>query len=490
MKSLLLRITPRTLMSAYHFALAFLSTLYYGFPSRRLTVIGVTGTNGKTTVVQFVSHILEAAGHTVGHVSSVDFKIGSRRWKNELKMTMPGRFFLQRLLRQMVNAGCAYAVMEVTSEGIVQHRHRFINFAVAAITNVTPEHLERHGGFAQYRAAKGQLFSGIGKRGVASLLRSDALPRSKVTDGVRRGKTRAGVSVINLDDPNAEYFLQFPADKTYLYSQNPDAASAIHDLKPAIRDSVSEIRATSASCGPDGIRFTVDGTAFRLNILGQFNVSNALAAIAIAFSQGIDLPAIARAAATFTGVPGRMEVVRSEPFTVIVDYAHTPDALEKVYHAIASHSQQPHHEIATPPTASGARNDKKERRLICVLGSAGGGRDKWKRPEMGKIAARHCAEIILTNEDPYDENPDEILSEIESGLSQSLLINPHTNIPNYRKILNRHDAIKTALALARPGDTVIITGKGAEPWLMGANGTKIPWDDREIVRDICQKSVL
>jgi UDP-N-acetylmuramyl tripeptide synthase len=192
-------------------------------------------------------------------------------------------------------------------------------------------------------------------------------------------------------------------------------------------------------------------------LFADFNLENAAAAAAFARSQNIDWPIIEAAFNKFKGLPGRMEFVRKTPFAVVIDYAHTPDSLEKVY-----------------KTLSGANLKLKVKRskLICVLGSAGGGRDRWKRPVMGKIAAEYCREIILTNEDPYDEDPDKILEDIEGGFA---------GMVNYRKILDRKEAIWAALNSAEKGDTVIITGKGSEAWIHVADGNKIPWDEKKIV---------
>lgn len=433
MKRFIIRHAPRWLVGWYHLSLGFLGALIYGFPSRKLIVIGVTGTNGKTTVVQLTSHILKTAGYAVGHISSVDFKIGPARFQNDLKITMPGRFFIQRMLRRMVREGCRYAVIEVTSEGILQHRHRYIDFDVAVLTNVTPEHLERHGGFEQYRSAKGRLF--------ASLKQKNAAART--------------VSVINLDDPNASYFLESRADEKWGYAISLKLQSKVENI----------IIGENLDVSGGTISFKVEGVSFKLPLMGEFNIANALAAIAVCRSQGVSLEVIKKACASFPGVPGRMEVVVKEPFTVIVDYGHTPDALEKVYKTIQETYQL----------------KAKSRKLLCVFGSTGGGRDRWKRPEMGKVAAEFCDHIILTNDDPYDENPEAIIDEIEQGILSSK--NHELEAISSLKIVDRRKAIQAAIERARPGDAVIITGKGAEPWLMGPNGTKIPWDDRKIARD-------
>lgn len=406
-KDLIKKFIPPFLLDFYHLGLAFLGAVIYRFPSRNLVVIGVTGTKGKSTVVDFCHRIFQAAGFKVASLSSIRFKINNKEKPNLLKMTMPGRFQIQKFFRQALNQGCQYMVLEVTSEGISQHRHEFIRFNAAVFTNLSAEHIERHGSFENYKKAKGKLFS--------------------VTKNIH---------IINVEDENAKYFLQFPARKKITYGLS------------------------QGDINNKNIKL-------QLQLPGEFNIYNALAAIGVGLSQGISLEICRKAIEKTAGIPGRMETVVEKPFKVIVDYAHIPDALEKVYQTLNN----------LTPEAYGLKP-----KLICVLGSAGGGRDKWKRPEMGKIAANYCDKIILTNEDPYDEEPFQILNQIEAGIvkAKSPVI----------KILDRKEAIKKAITLAEPGDTVIITGKGCEPWLMLAHGQKIPWDDRAIVREEFKKLKL
>ena len=394
MKDSIKKFIPSFLLSWYHYFLAFSGAVFYCFPSRRIKVIGVTGTNGKTTVASLLAEILEEAGFKTACLSSIKFKIKGEERENALKMTMPGRFRLQKFLKQAVAADCQYAVLEVTSEGIKQHRHRFIHFEAAIFTNLSPEHIEAHGGFENYKKAKGKLF-----------------------------QVTRNIHIINIDDENSEYFLQFPAEKKYTYGWEKGDVNN-KDLR------------------------------LKLRLIGDFNIYNALAAMAAGLSQGIDLKICRRAVEKVGGVAGRMELVIEKPFKVFVDYAFTPNALKKVYRALKP------------------ENGK----MICVLGACGGGRDKWKRPVLGRIAAENCQEVIVTNEDPYDENPMKIIEEVADGAGQGT-----------RKILDRREAIKIALSLAKEEDTVVITGKGSEPWLVEARGKKIPWDDREIVRDEFRK---
>jgi UDP-N-acetylmuramoyl-L-alanyl-D-glutamate--2,6-diaminopimelate ligase len=418
MKEFLKKFIPGFLLSLYHFILAFLGALIYGFPSKKIKVIGITGTNGKTTVTEMISKIFEGADYKVALLNSIRFKIGSQEKKNELRMTMPGRFFIQRFLRKAAESGCQYAILEVTSEGIKQHRHRFINFDTAVFTNLAPEHIEAHGSFEKYREAKGKLF-----------------------------QATKDIHIINVDDENSNYFLKFPAKKKITYG-----------LKKG--------------------DFNLGNTNLKLKIPGQFNLYNALAAISVATSQGIDKNFAIKVLEEFKGVPGRMEEVISQPFRVIVDYAFTPNALEKVYSTLANLHEYPTNSTNIREISGQIRANS---RLICVLGACGGGRDKWKRPVLGEIASKYCDQIIITNEDPYDEDPYQILSMIKSGITKSQF-----PISNFYEIIDRREAIRKSLQLAKPNDIVIITGKGCEPSIV-IRGKKIPWDDRKTVREEFQK---
>jgi len=401
------KFVPKFVLQAYHYLLALFGAVIYGFPSKKMIVIGITGTNGKSTVVHLLSEVLEKTGAKVVSLSSIRFKIGDKEEKNMLKMTMPGRFKLQKFLSQAKKAGCKYAILEVTSEGIKQFRHKFIEFNGAVFTNLTKEHIEAHKGFENYRKAKGKLFC--------------ALEKSPEKDKF---------AVLNADDVSSAYFDKFFSGKKYFYG---------------IRNSATEIT-------PQKIGLKLN------NLLGEFNIYNALAAYCAGIALGVRKNKVLEILEQAKGIPGRLELVIEKPFTVVVDYAHTPDALEKVYQTLKS-----------------SKSENQTSNLICVLGSCGGGRDKWKRPEMGKIAANYCKEIILTNEDPYSENPEQILSEIESEISNFEF--------RISKIIDRREAISKAISEAKPGDTIIITGKGCEPWMCVADNKKIPWDDREIVKE-------
>jgi len=445
-KNFIKKFIPKNWLLFYHKILAYLAAFFYGWPSKKLIVIGVTGTAGKSTTVNLIGKILAEAGFKIGLTTTMNFKIEKKEWVNKTKMTMPGRFFMQKILKKMVEANCQYAIIETSSEGILQSRHLGIDYDIAVFTGLHPEHLEAHGGFENYKKTKGKLFEKLEKR------------KEKFINGKRIKK----VIVVNLDDENANYFLSYKADEYYGYSLNPKSPipnpKQIQDLKIKI------FKAENIKLTDDGSSFTVDGVDFKINLLGEFNIYNCLASIAVALSQNIDLKTCQRTLEKINFIPGRMEIVVKKPFKVIIDYAHTPKELENVYQLIKS-------KIKT-------QNSK----IIGVLGSAGGGRDKWKRPVLGKIAAQYCDFIILTNEDPYDENPKKILSEIKTGI-----LNSQFPISNLLEILDRKEAIKKAISLAKENDIVVITGKGSEPWMCVAKDKKIPWDDRKIVKDFVEK---
>ncbi len=410
----------------YHFLLAFLGNFIYGAPSKKLFVIGVTGTKGKTTTANLIAHILNNAGLKAGKSTSLFFGIGDEEWQNKTKHAMPGRFGLQGLLSKMVKNGCKYAVIETSSEGVLQFRHRFLDYRAAVFTNLSPEHIERHGGFEKYREAKLKLFEKVATK-------------------------NGGVGVYNLDDPNVNYFLKPNITKKIGYTLNPKLESGDFQKIIAVKNLKLSLK---------GSAFEIDGAKFVLPLIGEFNVYNAVAAIAFVFSQGISLVKIKEALTTAKSLPGRLEIVdKGQNFTVIIDYAHEPASLEAIY-----------------KTA----NLFKPKKIIGLLGSQGGGRDKWKRAAMAKIAEKYCDEIIFTNEDPYDEEPIEIINDMAEVVGSKRVY----------KILDRKEAIKKAISIARKGDIVILTGKGGEVWMCVQDNKKIPWDERMVVEGVLETNPM
>lgn len=394
------RLIPRPIFHffqpIYHWSLSILGAVFYRFPSKSIKVIGVTGTKGKSTTVFMISKILDESGLPVAAIGSLGFKIKNKTWPNTLKMTMPGRLKMQKFLYEAKNAGCKYTVLEVTSEGLRQMRHIGVEFDCAVFTNLAHEHIESHGSFENYLKAKQKLFQNANN-----------------------------IQILNIEDPYVGEFKKFSSREKIFYG-----------LK------MGDI--------------TQETMKLNLKIKGEFNVFNALAALGVAKAYKLDMEKAKAVLESIDDIPGRMQFVLRHPFSVVVDYAHTPDSLELVYETL-----KPKHA---------------EHKLICVLGAAGGGRDKWKRPVFGEIASHHCDEIILTNEDPYDENPEEILSEVRAGI-------PEKKFGDVKQIMDRHQAIRQALADAKTGDTVVITGKGSETSMALAGGKKIEWSEKRIVEE-------
>lgn len=419
-KAFLRRFVPDSLLGLYHLMMAHVAAIVYRHPSEQIVVVGVTGTNGKSSTVQYIGRILEQTGARVGWTTTAGFKVADKEWVNDKKMTMLGRFSTQKLLRTMVRAGCGYAIIETSSQGILQHRHIGIHYDVAVFTNLTPEHIEAHGGFEAYKAAKGKLF--------AELVEA----RVKVINGQPIKKA----SVVNALDEHAAYFLSFGAGEPYTFGKN------VLDVEMS----------------KNGTKFSLEGVKFVFKPIGRFNFENVLAAMSTCQALGLELSNISKAVADLEPVPGRLEVIdEGQSFTVIVDYAYEPFALAAVYDAIRLFDYK---------------------QLIHITGSAGGGRDVSRRAVLGKMSAEHDDMVIVTNEDPYDEDSMGIINDV----ADAALAHGKRDGVDLLRILDRQEAINKAISLAQPGDLVLITGKGSEPVMAVAHGRKIPWDDRAAAR--------
>jgi len=414
------RFLPKTILNIfrppYHYLMAVLGALIYRFPSKKIKVVAVTGTKGKSSVTEMINAVLEEAGFKTALTNTLRFKIGDQSDRNLYKMTMPGRFFLQKALRQAVKAKCDYAVIEMTSEGAKQFRHKFIDLDALIFTNLSPEHIESHGSYENYVKAK-----------------------LNIAQALTRSSKKNKILVVNKDSKEAEKFLAITNVEKATYSLS----------------NVSEINYTD-----DGSSFNFAGQNYRTKFIGEFNIYNLLATITFAKHIRIPEKKIKSALEKMEKIKGRVERIKTDKnFEVVVDYAHTIDSLEKFYSAFS--------------------NKKK----ICVLGNTGGGRDKWKRPGMAKVANENCEEVILTNEDPYDEDPKKILDEMAVAVDKNKL----------KVILDRREAIKEALKSAgekaqnQADFVVLISGKGTDPFIMEANGKKTPWDDAEVVREELKK---
>jgi len=432
-KDFLRKILPQSLILWTHKIRGILAAVIYRFPSRNLRVICVTGTNGKTTTCHMIAEILRAANYKVAMATTIDFQIGAKRWKNLSKMTTVSPFALQKFIRSSVQAGCHWLVLETTSHAISQYRIWGIKPQMAVLTNITHDHLDYHKTYEEYRATKAKIFE------------------------------MAQTGIINMDDKSASFFLSMPDLKVISYGA--EKAEKNRPTRP-------DILAKKIILDPDGSMFTVvlpkGQVAINLKLPGKFNIYNALAAIAVAYEMNIHLELAKEALARIETIPGRMEKVDvGQPFTVLIDYAHTPDALEKIYDTLAL---------------------SKRGRLMAVFGACGD-RDRSKRPIMGALAGRFADVIIITNEDPYSEDPVRIIEEVASGVNRGA--DPkHPKVPgeNFFKILDRRQAIEKAFNLAHGGDIVLITGKGAEECMVwGAK--KIPWSDKKIAKELLLKRV-
>ncbi len=422
-----------TFQPAYHYSLAILGATLYRFPSEKMIVIGVTGTKGKTSAINFIWSALTAGEFKTGIISTANIRIGEKEFLNKFHMTMPGRFVIQKFMREMVNAGCKYCIVETTSEGIKQYRHIGINYDIAVFTNLSPEHLTSHGGsFENYKNKKGELFAKLSK-----------LKKKKIN-----GEVIEKISIANVDNEHSEYFLNFPADKKITFAINNKADLVATDIK---EDSSK-------------VSFKVLDSSFELSISGKFNIYNALPAIAIARLAKIEDEIISKGLKELTIIPGRMERINEgQNFTMIVDYAHEKESMTNVLNTA---------QIIKPEGG----------KVIVLLGAEGGGRDKTKRPLMGEISAKLADYVVVSNVDPYDDDPKEILEDIAT-VSEKFGKKRNENL---FVIEDRKEGIKKAIELAKENDVVIITGKGAEQSMI-IGGNKIPWDDRNVVREELKK---
>lgn len=430
MKKLLRKIFPdrHPLRLFYHKIMAVIAATINGFPANRMIVVGVTGTNGKTTTVNLVTNILNNAGYKVGMTSTIGFQIGDKKWVNDTKQTTVNPFSLQKLLRQMVKEGCKYAVIEVTSHAIDQSRIFGINFDVGVITNITPDHVEYHGDINNYVATKAVLFKKVSK--------------SRKKFGIPK------VLVMNADDPYYNHFNQFIADRKITYG-----------LKAAT------VYAENIEKKPEGSHYILhvpnNAIPIEIGMPGEFNVYNSLAAATVALALSVPLELIKEGLAKSSSIVGRFEHVNcGQKYSVIVDYAHAPEALESLLQLYRK---------LTPG------------RLISVFGATGGGRDKGKRSKMGQIANEYADFIILTDDDPYSEDEWGIIEQIAKGV-------PRKEGHSFWKIPDRREAIRLALTLAREGDCVVVSGKGSEEVIM-LRGKKIPWNDKKVITELLEREI-
>lgn len=404
---------PQHVVGDTRVALARASAEWFGHPSRRMVLTGITGTNGKTTTTYLLDSISRAAGRTTGLIGTVETRIAGER--EPAARTTPESADLHALLARMAGRGVTACAMEVSSHAVDLHRVDAVEFAAVAFTNLTQDHLDYHHTIEEYYAVKRRLFTDF----------------------------RTGRRVINIDDP---YGQQIAAD--------------FDDALTVGRDPRARLRATRESADAEGtdIKFTFDGEPFelRLPLAGAYNVSNALVAAGCALGTGFDVDAVVRGLESAPQVPGRLERIDAgQPFSVVVDYAHTPDSLEKAAAAVRAVT---------------------EGRVITVFG-CGGDRDPDKRPMMGRAAASASDVVVVTSDNPRSEDPVGIILQIEDGL--------RGGSATYEVEVDRRKAIERAIELAAPGDSVLIAGKGHEDYQIFADRT-IHFDDREVAREVLE----
>jgi UDP-N-acetylmuramoyl-L-alanyl-D-glutamate--2,6-diaminopimelate ligase len=421
-----LKAIKKMAMAPYHYLIPTISSLIYGRPSNKMIVIGITGTKGKTSAANFIWSVLTASGHKTGLIGTANIRIGQQETMNPYHMTMPGKAIIQGLLKKMLVNGCEYAIVETTSEGIKQWRHKAINYDVAIFTNLYPEHLDAHGSFENYKKAKGQLFLAL-----------ENLPH-KTLGGNKIPKT----IIANADDKEASYFLDFKADRKITFGiQNP-----------------ADIKAEQIKTLPFSNEFTINGINYKINLSGEFNIYNALVAIAVARNFNLPQSAIEKGLAELYNIPGRMEqITNGQNFIVLVDYAHEEKSMTAAIIAARAMTKN---------------------KVIVLLGAEGGGRDKAKRPAMGSVAGNMADYVVVSNVDPYEDDPREIIEDIAKASEISGKIEGK----NLFRIIDRREGIKMALSLANKDDVVLITGKGAEQFIT-IDGIRSPWDDRQVVKE-------
>jgi len=407
----------------WHRSKTLCAALMYGFPARKLTVVGVTGTDGKTTNVGMVAHILQQSGIKTGALSTAFFQIGEKVTWNETQKTSPSPFIVQKFLRTLLRNKCTHAVIEYSSHGLVQGRTLFTWPAIAAITNTSAEHLDYHGSMEQYRSDKGMLFQMLGEK---------------------------GTKVLNRNDDTFSLYQAIKSEDTVDYAAGRPINATEHSLWLS---DIATHPASSTATLHIGEKISVP---LSLGIPGQFNLMNALCAIGCAIAAGVTPQQSASALATFKGVPGRMEPIsEGQNFSVYIDFTVTPGAYEQTLSTLRS--------MIAP-----------DKRILVLTGSCGD-RMKEKRPVVGKICSELADVVVVANEDPYTEDPEKIIDEVWAGIDQTKT--------EAHRIFDRREAISYLLSHAQEGDAVLLCGKGSDTMMWVKEG-QVPWNEREITREI------
>ncbi len=406
-----------------------------------MLVIGVTGTAGKSTTIQMLAEILRTGGMRAGYITTAGFSDGGVLQDNREGLSMPGGFAMQSALLDIFDAGCSCAIVECTSEGLAQNRHLGINFDMALLTNIHTAHLEAHGGFEEYRKAKGRLFAAV-------------------SHGERKAKFPNKIIGVNAEADHAEYFSGFAADQKFALINGMGEEAIARGVR-AHGQTMYAVEHIIA--GASGSTFEIADAKFTLPIPGEFNVWNAALAAAAAHILGVEFSVAVNALAKFAGVPGRMEELKTaNGARVIIDYAPEPVGMEEALRAI---QVMPH------------------QRIVHVFGSTGGHRDIAKRKEFGEISAKYADAIIVTNDDVYESDPQKIADDVMEGIRSVAERTPETRI-----VLDRTEAIEYATKNSRVGDIILITGKGSERFLVLPGNKRIAWNEKKLVEELLQRN--
>jgi UDP-N-acetylmuramoyl-L-alanyl-D-glutamate--2,6-diaminopimelate ligase len=436
-KLILQKIVPKPIFSIYHFLLAQIANIYYGGPSSKMIVVGITGTKGKTSAANFIWSVLEENGIKAGIISTANVRIGKEEMINPYHMTMPGRFKIQKFLKEMLDKGVKVAIVETTSQGLAQYRHIGIQYDFAIFTNLFAEHIESHGSFENYKKAKGVLFKYL--TGFSN----------KTIDGKKVKKT----IIVNSDSEHAKYYEGFKADKKITFSVLGQSEFKAEDIE----DKHGEVS------------FSVDREKYKINISGKFNIYNALPAVVIGKELDLSNEQIKKGLDALKVIPGRMEEINEgQGFKVFVDYAHEKESLKNAL-------------LACRNIAGGSLNEKGK--VIVIIGAEGGGRDKSKGPQMGAVAGEFADMVVVSTTDPYDDDP-KILAEAIAVECEKKGKNRDENL---FVVLDRREGIHKALSLASTGDVVLTTAMGAQQNMIVARGKKLWWDERVVVREELRK---
>ena len=423
----ILKYMPESAFLLYHRVINAISVIQHGRPSRQMTIVGVTGTNGKTTTTLLIRDVLRAASVKTGLLGTTEITIGDEVVPNDMHTTMLGRGVIHMQLKRMADAGCKVAIVETTSEGIKQYRHEGVEYDIVVFTNLTPEHLQAHdGSFEKYKEAKMTIFKDLHKQ-----FRKEGVPK---------------VIFANADDEHGKDFLAPEADKKISFGVESG------DVKPEklnVRD-----RITFSLRGKEGTE-----EQYTVPLPGRFNVYNVLAAILVLKELGLEYEQIAGGLKRIPGIPGRMEVIdEGQNFRVFLDFAHEGVGIQNAFGALQEFRKEGH-------------------KIIGLVGGIGGGRDRRNRFEIGKHGSNLTDMLIVTTQDPYDDDPGEIIDDIVSTAKENLTLGETLFTE-----IDRREGIRKALALAEKNDVVIIAGKGVELTMI-MKGETIPWDERQIVRN-------